>query len=306
MSSCGCAMDDPDGSKSFQKCTPPRRIWYVCRIVEAFAQDMILRAPVLYLPHGGGPMPLMDDPAHRGLITFLKQLPSTYAKPSAIVIISAHWEAAYPSVYAAENHPMLFDYYGFPPETYRFNYPAPGSPDIARQISDALRAAGLPAVTETKRGFDHGVFVPMLLLYPEAEIPVLQLSLLKGLDAAAHIRMGQALGALREQNVLFIGSGMSFHNLQAVFAGPQPELRAASDQFHQWLLRTVADKQVSPEQRRSALAQWDKAPYARFCHPREEHLLPLHVCSGIAGDEAATVLFDEELMNHKVAGFGWL
>lgn len=264
-----------------------------------------MRAPVLYLPHGGGPMPLMDDPAHRSLISFLKQLPAKYNKPAAIVVISAHWEAAHPSVYAGEHHPMLFDYYGFPPETYLFNYPAPGSPDVARKISDALRNAGLPCVSETKRGFDHGLFVPMMLVHPEAEIPVLQLSLLKGLDAGAHIRMGQALSALRDENILFIGSGMSFHNLQAVFAGPQPQLRAASDQFHEWLLRTMADTQITQEQRESALAQWDKAPYARFCHPREEHLLPLHVCAGIGADTPATVLFDEELMNHKVVGFGW-
>lgn len=267
--------------------------------------DTILRAPVLYLPHGGGPMPLMDDPAHRGLIAFLRQLPATYARPDAIVIISAHWEATYPSVYAGEQHGMLFDYYGFPPETYHFNYPAPGSPEVARLISDALREAGLPCAAETQRGFDHGVFVPMLLLYPEAEIPVLQLSLLKGLDAAAHLRMGKALSGLRDQNILFVGSGMSFHNLQAIFAGEQPQLRAASDQFHQWLLNTVSDPVTTAQQKENALAQWDKAPYAQFCHPRAEHLMPLHVCAGIGNNAPAQVLFDEVLMNHKVAGFGW-
>lgn len=264
-----------------------------------------MKAPVLYLPHGGGPMPLMNDPAHAGLIRFLKHLPSTFARPEAIVVISGHWEQAQAGVYAGEHHPMLFDYYGFPPETYRFDYPAPGSPEVARKIGEALRAAMLPCVMETRRGFDHGVFVPMMLLYPEAEIPVLQLSLLKGLDAAAHIRLGQALTSLREQNILFLGSGMSFHNLQAVFAGEQPQLRAASDQFHQWLLHTIADPDTPVAQKHAALAQWDKAPYARFCHPREEHLLPLHVCAGIAGATPARVLFDEALMNHKVAGFGW-
>jgi len=104
---------------------------------------------------------------------------------------------------------------------------------------------------------------------------------------------------------VIIGSGMSFHNLQAVWAGEQPQLRAASDQFHQWLLATLSDQTLSAEQRLSALANWQQAPYAQFCHPRAEHLLPLHVCAGIAGGSAANVVFDEVLMNHKVAGFSW-
>ncbi len=262
-------------------------------------------APVYYLPHGGGPMPLLDDAAHTGLIRFLKTLNGKFAKVDAIVLISAHWEEAQPSVYAGEHHGMLFDYYGFPPHTYEFKYPAPGAPALANHIAALLQAAKLPYVPETARGFDHGTFVPMLLINPEADIPCLQLSLLKGLDATAHLRLGLALQELRKQNVVIIGSGMSFHNLQAVFAGPQPELRAASDQFHQWLLATMGSANLSAEDRLAALANWQQAPYARFCHPRAEHLLPLHVCAAIAGGAPAQVVFDEALMNHKVAGFCW-
>ncbi|MES2603380.1 MAG: class III extradiol ring-cleavage dioxygenase [Pseudomonadota bacterium] len=262
-------------------------------------------APVYYLPHGGGPMPLMDDPNHAGLIRFLKALPATFAKkPEAIVLISGHWEAAQPSVYAGKQHPMLFDYYGFPPATYEFKYPAPGAPELAQRIASLLQAAGLPCLPETQRGFDHGVFVPMLLINPMADIPCIQLSLLKGLNPAAHLRLGLALQELRKENVLILGSGMSFHNLQAVFAGEQPQLRAASDEFHHWLLDTLSNDK-SPEERLAALAAWDKAPYAHFAHPRAEHLLPLHVCAGIAGGAQAQVVFDEVLMNHKVAGFSW-
>ena len=251
-------------------------------------------------------MPLLGDPSHAGLIAFLQQLPRRFHPPQAIVLISAHWEEAQPAVYAGEQHSLLFDYYGFPPETYKYRYDAPGAPAIAERIAALLADAGLPCKLESERGFDHGTFVPMLLIDPPARIPCLQLSLLKGLDPLAHVRLGVALQALRNEDVVIIGSGMSFHNLQAVWAGDQPQLRAASDEFHQWLLATAAGESLTPEQRLTALANWQQAPYARFCHPRAEHLLPLHVCAGIAGGSRAEVVFDEVLMNHKVAGFGWL
>jgi 4,5-DOPA dioxygenase extradiol len=263
-------------------------------------------APVLFLPHGGGPMPLLGDPAHQSLIRFLKTLPSHYPKPSAIVLISGHWETAVPSVTADESPSLLFDYYGFPPETYRYRYPAPGQPQLAQQISELVKAGGFDCKLVADRGYDHGMFVPMMLLYPEAEIPCVQLSLIKGLDAAQHIRLGECLAPLREQNVMIIGSGMSFHNLQAVFAGEQPQYKAASDQFDEWLVTTLSDANLSRAEQQKALEHWDAAPHARFCHPREEHLLPLHVCFGAAKEgEPAEVIFNEALMGHKVAGFGW-
>lgn len=266
-----------------------------------------MTAPVLYLPHGGGPMPLMDDPAHHGLIRFLRGLGSTVPRPAALVLISAHWEAAVPTLNAAPAPPLLYDYYGFPPATYQLHYPAPGQPALAAEIATLLQAGGFSSAQVTERGYDHGVFVPLMLLYPEADIPVVQLSLIKGLDAAAHIRLGQCLAPLRERNVAIVGSGMSFHNLQAIFAGEQPQLRAASDQFDAWLLRTVSGTGLQEQERSAALVNWQQAPYARFCHPREEHLLPLHVCYGAAsvqGDKGQ-VIFNEALLGHKVSGFGW-
>ena len=263
-------------------------------------------APVFYIPHGGGPMPLIDDLAHASLIRFLKALPQQLVrKPDAVVLISGHWESAQPSVYAGAQHPMLFDYYGFPPHTYEFKYPAAGAPELAKRIAAMLQEAKLSCVADTQRGFDHGAFVPMLLIDPEAKIPCIQLSLLKGLDPVAHVRLGLALQELRNENVLIIGSGMSFHNLQAIFAGDQPQLRAASDAFHEWLLQTLSSDQLDAQARLQALANWQRAPYATFCHPRAEHLLPLHVCAGIASGQAAKVVFNEPLMNHKVAGFSW-
>lgn len=250
-------------------------------------------------------MPLLDDPAHATLITFLKGLAQGFARPAAIVLVSAHWEEVQPSVYADAQPGMLFDYYGFPPETYRFNYPAPGAPAVAARIAALLEEAGLPCRQVQGRGYDHGTFVPLMLVYPDADIPVLQLSLLEGLDAQQHLRLGAALQALRGENVAIIGSGMSFHNLRAIFAGPRPDLQKASSEFADWLCQTMTATGLRASDRLQSLALWQEAPFATFCHPRAEHLLPLMVCAGAAGGAAASLLFDAPLMGHRVNGFGW-
>jgi 4,5-DOPA dioxygenase extradiol len=263
-----------------------------------------MSAPVLYLPHGGGPLPVLEDPAHHGLIRFLRQLGSSFAVPDALLLVSAHWEAAVPGINAAQAPPLMFDYSGFPPESYRLSYPAPGAPALAAEVAALLQAGGFASEQLTDRGWDHGVFVPLLLLYPEAQVPVLQLSLVSGLDPALHIRLGRCLASLRERNIAIVGSGMSFHNLRALFAGEDPRLRAASDSFDAWLAETMTDTTLSEPERTERLAHWERAPAARFCHPREEHLLPLQVCYGAAGGPAS-LLFNEPLMGHRVSGFGW-
>ncbi len=262
------------------------------------------QAPILYLPHGGGPMPLMDDPAHRGLIAFLRDVGTHYPRPAAIVLISGHWEARVPALNAAAAPALLFDYYGFPPETYRITYPAPGQPELADRIGKLLEQGGFASESVRDRGYDHGVFVPLKLVYPVADIPIVQLSLIKGLNAEQHIRLGRCLAPLRDENIAIIGSGMSFHNLQAIFAGERADLRAASDEFDAWLRATLTDPALTETERTEALAHWQQAPYARFSNPREEHLLPLHVCYGAAG-APGQLLFNEALMGHKVSGFGW-
>jgi aromatic ring-opening dioxygenase catalytic subunit (LigB family) len=249
-------------------------------------------------------MPLMNDPAHAGLIRFLRDLGKSYPRPAALVLISGHWEARVPALNAAAAPGMLYDYSGFPPETYRITYPAPGKPELALRIAELLEQGGFASELVRDRGYDHGVFVPLKLVYPDADVPVVQLSLIKGLDAAQHIALGRCLAPLREANIAIVGSGMSFHNLQAIFAGERAELRAASDQFDAWLRDTVTTPALDEAQRSEALAQWQQAPYARFSHPREEHLLPLHVCYGAAG-APGKVVFNEALMGHKVSGFGW-
>ena len=262
-------------------------------------------APLIYLPHGGGPMPLLGDPAQAALSEFLRALPAGLAKPEAILMISAHWEEDGPALYADSKPGMLFDYYGFPPETYKFSYPAPGNPELAKELAGILREGGFSARLVEGRGYDHGAFVPLMLMYPDAKIPCLQLSLVTGLDPAQHLRLGACLHELRQRGVAIIGSGMSFHNLRAIFAGENVEYRKASNAFANWLVDTLGNRELSSEARLARLTDWREAPFADFCHPRAEHLLPLHVCAGAAQGAAADVLFDAPVMGHRVNGFGW-
>lgn len=173
------------------------------------------KGQVLYFSHGGGPLPLLGDPSHRAMVSFMQDLPSKIHRPQAILVISAHWEEQFPTVLGSENPPMLYDYYGFPDQAYKLSYPAKGNPELAKRIVDLLEKDGMVARFDEQRGFDHGLFIPLLLMYPEADIPVIQLSLVKGLDATTHLRIGKALKGLLSENILIIGSGFSFHNMQA-------------------------------------------------------------------------------------------
>jgi len=263
-------------------------------------------APVLYLPHGGGPLPLLGDPGHADLVAFLQSITSQLGKPEAILIISAHWEATIASITSAPRPALIYDYSGFPEESYDIKYPAPGDPGLAMEIFDLLGKNGIEARLDEQRGFDHGMFIPLKLMYPDAKIPCVQLSLLRGLDPAAHINMGKALATLRQKNILVIGSGMSYHNMRTFFRNDAESL-AASETFNDWLIETCTTKNLSAAQREHRLIDWQTAPSARFCHPREEHLLPLHVCSGIAASStpAAQLVFNQRVMGKKICGLLW-
>lgn len=260
--------------------------------------------PVVYIPHGGGPMPLLGDANHAQLSQFLRQLGQQLPTPKAIVIFSAHWEENLVTINSAKTPGMYFDYYGFPPASYQFNYPAVGSASLTEQLATLLSAKGISWQMNSQRGFDHGVFVPLMLMYPEASIPVVQVSLLKSLDPAQHIALGQAISALREQQVLILGSGMSFHNMQAFFSG-SPEVVRQSGEFDQWLNKSLTNPELSAEQRFARLSEWQHAPFGRYSHPREEHLLPLMVCLGAAQGRQATNNFQAELLNSRISGFIW-
>ena len=258
---------------------------------------------IVYFSHGGGPLPILGDPGHQAMVEFMARLPEQLTRPDAIVIVSAHWEEHAATLLGAPFPPMFYDYYGFPKEAYDITYPAPGHPALAERIGGLLEKNGIPASMDTRRGFDHGLFIPLKLMYPRADIPSIQLSLLRGLDPAAHIALGKALRELLSENILVVGSGFSFHNLAAF---SQPALGApdpANDAFQDWLIETCAGP-MSQAEREQRLLEWERAPSARYCHPREEHLLPLHVCLGMAG-LPATVVFDDEILGKRGVAFLW-
>jgi aromatic ring-opening dioxygenase catalytic subunit (LigB family) len=217
-------------------------------------------------------------------------------RPKAFLVVTAHWEAAQPTVSLNPRPGMLYDYYGFPPHTYQLNYPAPGAPELGAEVKRLIEASGLPVAVDETRGFDHGVFVPFLIVDPKAEIPVVMLSLRKDLDAAFHIVLGKALAPLRDQGVAIVGSGMSYHDLRGFFAGGD----GASATFDAWLDATA---KAGPEEREARLAAWDRAPKARVCHPREEHLIPLMVVAGAAGDSPGQHAFKDVIGGKTISAF---
>ena len=262
--------------------------------------------PVLYIPHGGGPLPVLGDARHKNMTAFLRDVAKELPEPSAILVVSAHWEESQPTITSARQPELIYDYYNFPPESYELKYPAPGNPSLARETHRLIEASGVKAKLDDARGFDHGLFIPLLLMYPQAKIPCLQLSLLRSLDPAQHIALGKAIAALRDQNVLIVGSGMSFHNLREFFVTSEKS-NEACNQFDSWLRETCGESKLSVADREKRLIEWEKAPAARFCHPREEHLLPLHVCYGAASAKTpvARVAFNGDVMGKTVTALAW-
>jgi aromatic ring-opening dioxygenase catalytic subunit (LigB family) len=260
------------------------------------------RMPVVFLPHGGGPWPFVDlrigsKAEQAELATYLRsvaQVPST--PPKAVLVVSAHWEEALPTVMTAAHPPLLYDYYGFPPESYEITWPAPGEPALAKRVRELLHGAGIESAENNERGFDHGTFVPLKLAYPDADVPTLQLSLKRGLDPKEHLALGRALAPLRDEGVFIVGSGMTFHNLRAF--GPQSSV--AAKQFDGWL-RDAATSEASERDR--ALSDWTSAPSARQAHPREEHLLPLMVVAGAAGADRGKLAYGGKILDLQLSAY---
>jgi aromatic ring-opening dioxygenase catalytic subunit (LigB family) len=259
--------------------------------------------PTFFIPHGAGPCFFMEwtrgpadtwDKTAAWLKSLIADLPE---RPKAILVVSGHWEEPIFTVGSAAAPPMLFDYYGFPEATYRLRFDAPGSPALAERTRELLGGAGHATAEDVSRGFDHGVFVPLLLATPQADIPVVQLSLRSDLDPAAHLAAGRALRPLRDENVLIVGSGMSWHNMR----GFSPAFTAKSAAFDAWLGDAIAD----PARRDAALRHWEEAPYAREAHPREEHLAPLFVAAGAASGEPGRVAFQDMAMDVAISGYAF-
>lgn len=256
------------------------------------------KLPTYFISHGGGPWPWLPQMRARfvNLEASLHRMVEELGEaPKAVLSISGHWEGPEFAVMAAPHPPMVYDYYGFPPETYKISYPAPGAPEIARRTAALLQAAGLPTRLDTAQGFDHGTFAPLYIMYPQAEVPVYQVSLKAGYSPAEHFALGRALAPLREEGVLILGSGLSFHNLR-LFG---PEAKIPSEAFDAWLGTTLA---AAPAARTRALLDWEQAPYARVCHAEEDHLVPLFAALGAAeAERAVRVYHDEGLMGGVTA-----
>jgi aromatic ring-opening dioxygenase catalytic subunit (LigB family) len=261
------------------------------------------RMPVVFLPHGGGPWPFVDlgfgsraeQDALASYLRSVRAIPKV--APRALLVISAHWEEDVPTVMTSPRPPMLYDYYGFPPESYEITWPAPGHPELAARVRAVLSDAGIPSATDPARGYDHGTFVPLKLTYPDADVPVVQLSLKRGLDPAEHLRIGRALAPLRDEGVFIIGSGMTFHNLRAF---TNPAAQPISEEFDAWLRHAAT---LPPGAREEALTRWASAPAARLSHPREEHLLPLMVIAGAAGGDQGTVAYNGAFAGIRLSAY---
>ncbi len=258
--------------------------------------------PVAFIPHGGGPWPFVDVglgdgselEALAGYLRSVKSLPKS--SPTSLLVVSAHWEAPVPTLMTSPRPPIFYDYYGFPKEAYAITWPAPGNPGLAARARGLLDEAGFETDENAERGFDHGTFVPLKVTYPEAAIPVVQLSLKSGLDPAEHLAMGKALAPLRDEGVFIVGGGMTFHNLRAFSAASATPAAA----FDAWLRGAMTLEEAA---RHRALCNLAKAPAARDAHPREEHLLPLMVVAGAAGEDRATVAYNGTIRNLKLSAF---
>ncbi|MGH7051366.1 MAG: DODA-type extradiol aromatic ring-opening family dioxygenase [Acetobacteraceae bacterium] len=250
--------------------------------------------PTLFVSHGSPMTAIADSPARR----FLAGLGAELPRPRAILIASAHWETAEPTVNAVARNETIHDFYGFPPALFAISYNPPGAPELAREIVTSLRSAGFAAIIDPARGLDHGAWVPLSLAYPEADIPALEISVQTELGPRHHFALGQALAALRARDILILGSGSFTHDLRRFGRGragiDAPETPDVTE-FSAWM-----DEKVRAYDVASLLDYRRLAPHARDEHPTEEHLLPLFVALGAAGEHVRAARL------HNSVEFGFL
>jgi aromatic ring-opening dioxygenase catalytic subunit (LigB family) len=257
------------------------------------------RLPTYFISHGGGPWPYMTGEFRSNFNVLEKSLVDMRhelgEKPKAILVITGHWETRGLAISSGVQPGMVYDYYGFPEYLYHIAYKAPGSPELAARVKQLLSAGGMDATLDPTRGFDHGTFSILKPLYPDEDVPVVQLSVDTGFDPAFHLAIGRALAPLRDEGVLIVGSGLTYHNLPAMrgTGGHEPSRR-----FDAWLQETLVG--ASNDERSARLIGWEKAPAARAAHPREDHLIPLMVVVGAAEREPGAVTY------HQTDFFGGL
>lgn len=268
------------------------------------------RFPVYFIPHGGGPWPFMEFPKNEqgkgpwdDLGQFLRGLDKEIGRrPKAVLVISGHWEnEPVPTVSTAQQPSMLFDYYNFPPHTYELSYPAPGSLDLASRARQLLREAGIDSAEDASRGYDHGVFIPFMLIYPQADVPITMLSLKNTLDFESHVAIGKALEPLRDEDVLIIASGMTYHNMP-MFRRADPDHVLEAERFDEWLATAIEEPEIAVREER--LASWQENPDARACHvPDHDHLVPLFVAAGAAGADQGKRVFTTDFLGKPYSAF---
>lgn len=261
----------------------------------------IPRQPTLFLSHGGGPWPWIEGMREQYALTvraFETLAASLPGMPSAVLVMSAHWESPAFTVATSAQPPMEYDYHGFPEHTYRVRYPAPGAPALAGRIASMLADAGIECGEDAQRGFDHGTFVPLSLIYPGADVPVVALSMRADYSPGAHLAVGRALAPLRDQGVLIVGSGLSYHDMRGFGRSESTPIASA---FESYLNDAVGATDTA--RREALLADWENAPYARRAHPREDHLLPLMFAAGAALDDPGRRLVVDTVMQVAMASY---
>ena len=263
--------------------------------------DLLKKLPTLFISHGGGPWPYIPEMKiqYANTAAWLAQIPATLPlKPKAIISISGHWEEKDFSISTAKSPEMIFDYSGFPKHTYKIKYPAAGSLDLAVRVQQLLSAAGINNLADAAHGFDHGTFVPLELMYPNANVPIVSMSHKLGYNPLEHWMVGQALQPLRTEGILIIGSGLSYHNMRGFGSTAGSDV---SSTFNQWLTTAVTEKNI--EQRKQLLLNWEQAPAARLAHPQEDHLIPLMIVAGAAGADLGVLEFQDRIMGIDMASY---
>ncbi|KAI5637561.1 catalytic ligB subunit of aromatic ring-opening dioxygenase domain-containing protein [Phthorimaea operculella] len=268
---------------------------------------MVVIAPAVFVNHGGGPMPLLGDKEHRGLTNFLRDDIKKHVNLEnikAIILVTAHWEESKVTISSGKHHDLYFDYYGFPPESYQYKYNAPGDPELAKRIQEVLKKNGIDSKLDPKRGWDHGVFVPMMLINPAADIPIIQISVLSNQDAEEHYKLGQALHAFRKEGIAIFGSGMSYHNMREFRYGRQKN-EVVNEEFDNFLNKVCTSEDA---ERKAGLVKWRGQPGATEAHPMgaAEHFMPLIVVAGAGGAKPGERIFNWDMSGvFRLSGFIW-
>ena len=258
---------------------------------------------IIYFSHGGGPLPILNDPAHDKMIQFMKNLSTNIRRPDSIIVFSAHWEEETVTIQSGNSPDLIYDYYGFPEPSYSIEYPCKGNPQLASKISEAFSNFGIEHRMEKDRPYDHGSYIPLKIIYPDADIPVLQISLNHNLDPFTHLNIGKALRTLLDDNLLIIGSGFSFHNMRYFNFNGEDTDDPKNNEFQDKLI-SICCYEKDVDKKWKDLIEWESIPWSRYCHPREEHLLPLHICAGLS-DSPGTLIFDDYILGKRSTAFLW-